>query len=166
MAERKKVVQDTFTTRTKRYRLFVVFLLVLSASFLLMPFSMSIDGAINPLIYFSGACFWIGLIGTIGFAISINTLRKSDKEFQENYANTKRIGIIQFFTNKSAMIADIVMIISLIVLIIVRVLKGNIILSFILIALFVFSFGMHCMLNGINYIYINDSRRKRRERTL
>lgn len=166
MAERNKKVQETITTQMKRYRLFIVFLLVFSISFLFMPFSMSSDGAISLLMYLSGACFWIGLIGTIVFAVLINKSRKSDKEFQESHADMKRIGIIHFFSNKSAIIVDILMIVSLTALIIVRLFRGSIILSFILISIFVFTFGMHCMLNGINYVYINDSRRKRRERTL
>lgn len=166
MAARRNAVKNTFTAQRIRYRLYVVFLFIFSASFLLMYFGMGADGMLNPWNIIAGACFWIGLIGTIFSAISINSMRRADMEFQESHADIKRIGIIHFFTNKPAIIADTLMMISLIGYIIMRLLKSYNILSYILIAIFVFTFGMHCMLNGINYIYINDSRSKRRERTL
>ena len=154
---------NNYSLRRKRFTLYILFLFIFSASFLIMPFGIGADGSVNALLYIAGICFWIGLIGIVAAFLSINSLRKSDTEFQEKYKGYRQIGIINFLKNPYACIADGLMIISLVVLIIVRLLVNNNILTMVFVSLFVFTFGMHCMLNGINYIYINDRRRKRRE---
>lgn len=140
----------------------ICFLLLLSVSIVLMPFSVSLEAKTYLPIYLTGSLFWVGLIGTIVTAINVNKSRKHSRSFNEKYPDLKQLGVIHFFKNTPAKITDILMAISAVGFIVFRLFSDNIVLQFIIIALFVFLFGMHCMLNGINYIYLNyNSRRER-----
>lgn len=140
----------------------ICFLLLLSVSIVLMPFSVSLEAKTYLPIYLTGSLFWVGLIGTIVTAINVNKSRKHSRSFNEKYPDLKQLGVIHFFKNTPAKITDILMVISAVGFIVFRLFSDNIVLQFIIIALFVFLFGMHCMLNGINYIYLNyNSRRER-----
>ena len=138
--------------------MYIAFLIILSVSFILMPFGINSDGETNILVYISGLLFWSGLIGTIISAIMVNSTRKADAN--EDNSDVKRLGLIHFFTNTPAKIADVVMIVSLVVFIFLIIFNSAAVLKFIFISLFVFSFGMHCMLNGLNYNYINESQKR------
>ena len=138
--------------------LFSGFLFLCALAIALMPFGNSMKEKTMVVMYCSGAAFWIGLIGTIYMALKINRSRKGSYRFNELFGNRKQLGLIHFFQNTEAMIMDVTMVISLIVLIIARLCSANLQIIYVIIAVFVFSFGMHCMLNGINYKYINYSK--------
>lgn len=140
----------------------ICFLLILTVSIVLMPFSVSLEEKTYLPVYLTGGLFWIGLIGTIGTAIKINISRKYSRQFNEKYPDLKQLGVIHFFKNTPAKITDILMVISIVGFIVFRLFSDNIVLQFIIIAVFVFLFGMHCMLNGINYIYLNYNLRRER----
>lgn len=110
------------------------------------------------IMYCIGALFWIGFIGTIVMTVRINLNRKTSYRFHEVYGNKKQFGLIHFFQNGEALIVDVIMFISIAALIIVEICNANLQIISIIIAVFVFSFGMHCMLNGMNYKYINYSK--------
>lgn len=135
--------------------LYICFLLMVSVSVILMPFGVGSETENGLPVFVSGGLFWVGLIGVAATAIIINKSRKSDLGFNEKYPRLKRLGITHFFKNKPAEIADILMFVSFIGFTVLRLFTDSFVLQFIIIALFVFAFGMHCMLNGINYIYIN-----------
>lgn len=157
--------RKAYKTNRKRFNLFILFLFILSVSFFLMPFCISSNGETNSMVYIIGFLFWAGVIGVVITVLIINASRKSDTDFNESHSDLKQLGAIHFFKNRPAMIADISMMISLAGFIITMALSGNSVLRFLFISLFVFTFGMHCMLNGLNYIFIIDSK-KRRERTI
>ena len=113
--------------------------------------------------YIAGALFWTAFILTVGMAVRINKSRHRSELFNREYEGLKKIGLLHFFQNKEALVMDAMMFTSLIVLIIIRVLKANVTVQSLFISLFVFSFGMHCMLNGINYVYIKYKTEVRRD---
>ena len=154
--------RNSYRIRQRKFLLFVAFLFALSAAVILMPVGVGFkETSIVPLIV-AGALFWIGLIGTIWTAISINVSRRASSTFNELYPNLRRFGLIHFFQNRPAMLVDIALFASIIMLIVFKLLGMSNTWLFVAIALIVFTFGMHCMLNGINYIYVNY--RSRRER--
>lgn len=140
---------------------YVVFLLIWSFSVLLMPIaSVQKELTVFPM-FISGGCFWIGLIGTILMGVKIN--RFSKKIYKNKSYEIKKLGLICFFSNKKATITDIVMFVSVVCFIVIKICIDNIYLLFTSVSLFVFSFGMHCMLNGKNYIYLNNKVRRENE---
>lgn len=141
--------------RKRMLYLYAAFLTVLSVSVFLMPFGIKMADESMMLTYTSGILFWIGLLGTIAMAVYITLSRRRSQGFAKTYPNHKRLGLIHFFQNMPAFICDILMFISLIGFIITRIWVGTTIWPFIFLSILIFSFGMHCMLNGSNYTYIN-----------
>ena len=128
--------------------------LVLSASFLLMPLDL-ITSSVRRSSLVAGILFWVSLAATLitaGWLARIYRRWRSKLPDAVSSGLPKLPGIIRFFRNPLALAADIVMLISLIGLIaslIATDASGYI--CYIFIALFVFSFCMHCMLNGKIY---------------
>ena len=139
---------------------YVIFLVVLSASFVFMPFGVQMADESMTLTYISGTMFWIGFIGTIVTAVCITASRCRSKDFRKEYPDQKQLGLIHFFKNKPAIACDILMLVSLIGFIITSIWVEATIFPYIFLSILIFSFGMHCMLNGSNYIYINQVNKK------
>lgn len=145
------------SSRLQRRRLwsfYIQFLGILSVSFLLMPFGNLMREKSPILLYLSGALLWAGMIGTAWASVQINLSRRKSSYFAKMQPHLRRFGPVHFFQNVYAGVADAVMFLSLIALILTKVLWDNQIAQFISLSFLVFSFGMHCMLNGVNYIYI------------
>lgn len=141
--------------RKRMFYLFALFLAGLAISVFIMPFGLQLADKTMIVTYIAGILFWIALIGTITMAAYITYSRQRSKGFQQAYPNHKRLGLIHFFQNTEAFIFDVLMFISLIGFIITRIWVGTTMWPFIFLSILIFSFGMHCMLNGSNYIYIN-----------
>lgn len=133
--------------------LYVLFLAVISVSIILMPFTVD-DYAIIP-IWVSGLLFWLGFVGVIVTVMMINKIRKKDTSFRKKRRRLKQLGLTHFFQNKPAVVFDLIMFGSIISFILISLMVNIKLFQFICLSIFVFSFGMHCMLNGVNYIYIN-----------
>ena len=118
------------------------------------------------LAYATGVIFWLFLI--LGYVVfyKINKHRKeyektqvreSDRETRrKNRETNKKPGIICFFSNKYAVIADIVMVVSLVlslVFLFVPSLSQN--AAIIFVSILVLSIHMHGILNGVNFRYIS-----------
>ena len=152
--------QSAVSLRRRRQMmcLYSGFLFLCALAIALMPIGSTMKDKSMLMMYFSGAGFWIGLLGTIFMALRINHCRKANHRFSEVLGNRKQLGLFHFFQNTEAMIMDSVMILSVITLIIAKFLNADLQIIYAIIAVFIFSFGMHCMLNGMNYIYINYSK--------
>ena len=100
---------------------------------------------------FIGIVFWLGLAGGIVLSVLLSKQRKAAG------ADEGKIGIINFFSNKPAIVFDCLMIVSCIASIVFLVLQSQIFIGYISIALFFFSLEMHCVLNGKNYKYITSN---------
>jgi len=130
--------------------------LLLSVSFLLMPLG---DGTSNEKVFtlISGIIFWLSLFG--GFATQILLKRRRRHWLVKNKIRRSRIrqkiGLFSVFKNKAAAVADITAILSLIAFVITAaVLSGRGYICYLLLSVFIFSFSMHCILNGKIYTYI------------
>lgn len=153
---------NTITSEKKQktlWLLYILFLAILSFAFIIMPFASSLEERTSILIYISGGIFWMGLIGTIVMAIIINSHRKKSLSFRKEHSGLKQFGLISFFKNKEAKIADIAMFSTFVGFILAISVIKNIYVIFFCLSLLVCSFGLHCMLNGINYLYIKFKER-------
>lgn len=139
----------------KKFYFYIVFLFLLSLSVAIMPCVSYISERMRFWSVINGILFWSGVAGVIFFALNINKSRCSDTNYNKKYAEKMTPGIVLFFQNEYAKIADIMMFISITGIVITLVFTKNNIVIFIMFSAFIFSFGMHCMLNGINYTYIN-----------
>lgn len=132
----------------------IVFMFLFAASFLIMPAASknSLEGK-QTLLLWNGIWFWTtGLSSLILFGI-INQGRKKQLKGRSNSKNRKR-GIICFFSNVWAKAADGAFVASFIGLIVFKVFLTQSYMVFLFAFLSVFTFLMHCMLNGENFKYI------------
>ncbi len=127
----------------------LLFLLTLCASFLIMPF----DGEKYTIA--AGITFYTSLLMLF---ITQGVLAYRRREWCKKHRirhSREHIGLISFFKNPYAVIADIFAVLSLIALVLSLVLThglGDICFAFT--AVFVFSFGTHCIFNGKIFTYI------------
>lgn len=141
----------------------IFFLVTLSVSVLLMPYNSKTDGVTDVKIL-TGAMFWLGLIGTVFFAGLINYFRRKDTLFNRAAEKYKRFALIHFFQNFPAKIFDSLLIFSLAGFLLSLILSFPLPVKFIFLSAIIFSFGMHCMLNGINFVYVINKRIRRVKR--
>lgn len=149
--------------RKKMMYTYITFLFILALGISLMPIGSVMKEKTMIMIYISGAFFWLGFIGIFAILWKINRCRKNSYEFHQYVRNTKQFGLICFFQNKEAFVVDMIMFFSLIGFIITKLCISEIIVCFAFFAIFVFAFGMHCMLNGINYKYLKYNSNYKRE---
>ena len=136
--------------RQQKHRLyaFTVFLTLLSASLPLMPSGLA-DPPNLTLMYLSGGMFWVGCVGVIAIAVRMaRVLRDVSKGMHTT------IGLWHFFQNPAACVFDILLFIGLSGFLFTRLWAEATLWPFLFLSLFIFSFGMHCMLNGSHYTYI------------
>ncbi len=120
--------------------------LLLGASFLLMPIEGS--GAMQKYMSFlPGIVFWGSLVGEI---ISYVCFASGIKKQIDPKGKPKgTLGLIAFFKNKYAIVADLTMIVSFLGTIAAMLLTdGTKYICYLFVALFVWSFSMHCVCNG------------------
>lgn len=136
---------------------------MLSMSIAIMPYNSNKDGVTNMKIL-TGVMFWLGLIGTVFFASLINYFRSKDKLFNKAAEKYNKLGLTHFFQNLPAKIFDSLLIIAVTGFILSLVFNFALSAKFIFISAIIFSFGMHCMLNGINFVYVMNKRIRRVKR--
>lgn len=107
-----------------------------------------IIGIVFPII------FWLGLIAEQILIWKSNAVRKEI----ENIGKTRKFrggpGIINIWKNRYGAIADIVCLVSLLLLVLFLIIGiGEKTIQYILIFLLVLSFRLHCILNGQNFRY-------------
>ncbi|MGN0449497.1 MAG: hypothetical protein ACI4G0_03960 [Ruminococcus sp.] len=98
--------------------------------------------------------FWVMLL--IGILVQIMLYISMRESIKSDFATKKRkIGLICFFSNRYAAVADLLMIVSMIILIISFILTdASNYFNYIILSVFVFSFSMHCVLNGRKFYYM------------
>ncbi len=133
--------------------------LLMSVMFLLMPLDNMIPSLKDSkILVIVGIGFWLFLILGIVTQIVLANHRKAryrTQRFNGKRNSMKKIGLISFGSNKIAVIADIAMVFSLIGLIIsvIRT-KAMGYSCYVFLAAFIFTFCMHCILNGKIYYHI------------
>lgn len=136
----------------------IFFFLMLSVSFLLMPLgSETSTESISPYTLVAGLMFWISIIMGIATQCVLASRRKSWYTIHRirKARAPQKIGLISFFKNFYAIIADIVAFVSLIGLVISMVAtQGTGYICYVFVSLFILSFSMHCILNGKVYYHV------------
>ena len=125
---------------------------VLAVSFLLMP----VEGlGIVP-----GVLFWGGLLTGVVLQIILDARRKSlfAKYNVERKAMQKvKNGLLSFGSNPAATVADVCLFVSIIATVFVFILtRGMGYLCYVCLSALIFSFCMHCILNGRIYIFVKN----------
>ncbi|MCI8371754.1 MAG: hypothetical protein HFI75_05045 [Lachnospiraceae bacterium] len=144
----------------------ILLFFVMSASFLIMPLDIYMErvssSAVNII---SGLCFWIPLVGGCIMQFFLAMRRKQWMRIHKKAMDSqKRVGVVSIFENKPAIVADLVMIISFVVCVAVfACTDGSGYFCYIIVALFVFSFCMHCILNGKNFRFTAGQTKMQRE---
>lgn len=141
----------------------IFFFLMFSVSFLLMPLgSESPTENISAYTMVAGLMFWISIIMGIATQCVLAHRRRSWYVIHRirKVRATQKVGLISFFKNSYATVADAVTILSLIGLVIAMIAtQGTGYICYVLVSLFVFSFSMHCILNGkVFYHIINQNK--------
>lgn len=131
----------------------IICYLLMSLSFLAMPANILPNGWSEELcMRIAGISFWSFLLLGIVSQVVCSVRRR-------RWGGQKhRVGLICFFQNKWAAVADVAMFLSLIGLVVAMIAtdsRGY--LCYIFISLFVFSFCMHCICNGKNFNHILKS---------
>ena len=111
--------------------------------------------------YAIGAVFWICTILGYSLLFFLNRQRKIDCQKMKTQS-PPRFGIISFFRNTYGRIADVLCAVSLIGVVISMIFAGKDAgwITYSLIAVFIFSFQMHSILNGENFEYIKQLENK------
>lgn len=111
------------------------------------------DGKYQMILVLFAMTFWIGLIAEQILIWRANALLK-EIEKQSRIKLRGRYGIFSIATSLEGFIADCLLVISVIGLIVCIIfnLAGDL-MQYVFICLIVFSFRMHCFLNGKNYKY-------------
>lgn len=124
---------------------------MVAVSFLLM---MPVEGPSNVLGLLAGICFWLFLLGG---TVCNTVLSFRRRAWEKMYPITKRkfIGLVRFFGNRPAVVADIALPVCLLGLILSLWLTDSSgMICYVFLSLTVASFAAHCICNGKNYRYV------------
>ena len=138
--------------------------LIFSSSFLIMSPAMhiSLNEGRNGLLYFSGALFWAGLLLTVVAWCLAAKMRKNYYFVnKQKKLKGRRPGLLRFFSNPVAVLADICAAISLIgfILCLIFASKSGLI-NYIFLFLTVLTVQLHAAFNGILFRFITNSRHR------
>ena len=126
--------------------------LIFSVSFLLMP--------VEALGIIPGLMFWFGLIFAIISQILLELRRRSfftAHNVDRRTMQKPHCGLLTFFANQYARMMDITFLVALIFSIaIFGITKGFGYICNVCISISVFTFYMHCVLNGRNYFHTTN----------
>lgn len=116
------------------------------------------DGSKSKVIfsYIASALFWASFI--VSWIIQFVCYKSVKKQ---NVIKGK-IAIVTFFSNKYAMVFDILTLVFLLAVVILLISKANMAVLVIIISLFIFAFQMRIILNSNNYKYIFNLKEKRK----
>lgn len=137
----------------------IVSYLLMAVMFLLMPIDNMVPSLKDSrIIVIVGIGFWVFLILGIAAQVILSGRRKAwyrTQHINEKRSSVRRVGLISFFSNKIAVVADIAMVISLIGLVAsVIITKATGYTCYVFLAIFSFSFCLHCILNGKVYYHV------------
>lgn len=131
--------------------------LFMPASFLIAPIN-SLNTVQSPrwVAVLAGSVFWAFLVLEILSQVFITKERKKWFRLKRITDDPiSKVGVLSFFSNPAAKVADIICIVSLILCILFLLfVKNTNYFHFILIFIFVSSFCFHCIFNGKNIVFV------------
>lgn len=141
--------------------LYLFFTALLAATFLVMPFSVEAESSVPVIIV--GAVFWAGFLFSVIFLILTLVMYKKwhKREHGDEIPKKRLPGVLRFFRNIYASLADGVFIastISFIVLMFTRYDGAYVV--YVLLFLMIVSFSLHSILNGNIYNEIKNKKQK------
>ncbi len=132
----------------------IVFLFMMSASILLMPKAVEMGEQDKSLVALIGMMFWTSAITGYVLIALANSERKwfIYHKVDGDVKMDCLPGIATFFTNVPATVADVTMITSFLVFVVINFTSRRYdYISYVLLFLLVFSLNMHCLFNGRIY---------------
>lgn len=141
---------------------YIFFLFLFSVSVATMPAGWRIQSQTIALSVFSGMSFWLGLAGMAGCIFGMRRLEKKEGCKTSKKDTRKRVGF-HFFRNSHTVKIDVCMAVSLIAAICMQSVFHKEAFAFIISAVFLFLFGMHCILNATGYRYFMYQNKKGNE---
>lgn len=133
--------------------LYGVFLLLLAISFLLMPAASSRPGSVLALTLIAGLSFWIGLLGAVVMAFRLRAIAQRQALKKTTLPKEGKRGMNRLFPNREALIAAVVMVLSLLGGIPVWILASHSYWGFVFLSLLVLSLGAYGVLRAQGYNY-------------
>lgn len=138
----------------------VLSFLMLAVSFLLMPIeSETTQDKISVIALIAGVMFWVSIFIGLATQVILSVRRKKWYSANRIKADKKeqKTGLISFFRNKYAIIADIASAISLIGLVVAMIVTHSTgYICYVFVSAFIFSFSMHCILNGKVFYFVTN----------
>lgn len=111
----------------------------------------------------NGVLFWFSGLMLFLVSYNINRSRRRSRRFRKSHPNLKQFGLLQFFSNPLAKIVDLMAGFNLIAFLVVLICFDQLqILSLVLLGTLVLCLGLHCIFNGVNYIYLNQLKGERK----
>lgn len=134
----------------------VLFVFLGSLTILFMPLSSGVPNVTNNVsVYITGFLFWMFFI--IGYGLLFYTGKKIKKKKTNHKKRRKALpGIFVFFSNKPATIFDLFSAVLFLLFIILLIAEVSNYFPYVILTLLVFSFNMHCILNGKIYRAIKN----------
>ena len=130
----------------------VLSFLLSSAAVLLMPLaSFEREAWRQAVAYILASVFWLGIIAGVLFLRPVSKRRKRDTQYREISGSV----LTRFFSNRTAVVIDVLLAISVIALaaaLIIRVMPQWAFST--ILSVFMFSFETHWLFNGRNYAYL------------
>ncbi len=128
----------------------IISFFLLAISFLFMPLESKL------LQIMAGIMFWlflaVGIASQILLAVWFKQACSKNKEWR---MQKQRVGIFAIGKNRFSIVADFILLISTVIFSVLMILtRGTGYISYIVLTILVFSFCMHCILNGKVYYYI------------
>ena len=134
---------------------------IMSATVLVMPFAVDVGNQNRFAVVAIGLVFWVSAITGYVCIIAANNVRKKIMSLMSgSYSSLKgRPGIVTFFSNVYATVADTVMILSFITFILINLTETkDTYIAYIFLFLLIFSIHMHSLFNGKIFKVIKFSR--------
>lgn len=127
---------------------------LMSLSVMLMP--------IDAVRILAGAMFWLGLLSGTGLQAALALSRRRFYAAGGGMPEQRGLpGLLRFWANPAAKAADLAMVVSFpLMLAALKRTRAMGYICYVLIAVFAFSFCMHCIFNGSIYFYLKNKNRK------
>lgn len=137
----------------KRLAYYSLFLFLLSLSFVLMPIEPSVRITASFRIYPAGILFWIGLLGSLHNGVPFC------KAYDRPIKGSSKASdfLLRFFQNPLAKIFDWTFLLSLPIFLLSLPLCKKQYFPFSILAIVIYSFGMHIVLNSTAYVRYRSS---------
>lgn len=115
----------------------------------------------SQLLLLMAGAFWLTTVLAYVFLFLFSRKRKKSDPKQEK-TGIARWGLLRFFSNRPAMLADLLMLASLVAFVVLELLSVEGMAVYVIFASFVLFLQLHGLLNGVNYRWLHRGGRYQR----